>query len=75
MESLAIAAACVTLSVIGAGTLAWAAALTGSLWCAPLGVLSIIAGGWWWTTLPNGIPILGIFAILGGIAALYRAVR
>ena len=75
MESLAVLAALVMFSVMCCGVIAAAAAYSGSAFGAPIGLISVLAGAWWWTTLPHGVPVLAIFNISAGLFAILRAIR
>ena len=75
MESLAVLASLVMLSVMCCGAVAAAAAYSGSTWGAPIGLLSVAAGAWWWSTLPHGVPVLALVNIACGLWAIMRAIR
>lgn len=73
MESLALAAAIVMLSVIGFGLLALTLTCLGVHGPAAfVGLLSVASGAWWMHVLPVGFPVLGLFNMSVGILAICR---
>lgn len=72
MESLALAAAVVMLSICGVSLAALVAGIfRRPVLCWLFGGLSVLAGGWLWVTVPHLWP-LAAWCVLVGMWAVWR---
>ena len=76
MESLALLAAIIFLSILSVSLLTLVLIYFKRFTVAAItGVLSIAAGAWWWSVLPTGFPIFALFNICVGLFAVYKFIQ